>query len=343
MKRLHSLAAFTLLLPLLCASGIHAALEKSGDMAVVTVGTKSIKRSQVDSIVELMSKAQSAYGEITPARREEIKKLVTTNLIGQELLELEAKAKHVEATPMEVDSVLQGFKKRFPDEATFKKMLKEAGDNEARVKTKLARQIRADKVLAARIKRPEMPSEKEMKEFWDSHKKDFPVNDSLRALQIVMLTDDKTSKDLAERKRTTLETIRNELLRDSAKTPVLLQRFMAAAAQVSEGPEGKSGGDLQRFNPRDFNPEFRKQAQALQVGQMSPVFKTPLGFHLILLIEKYDGKFASYQLQVTQNLVNQKTAIAGGEMRQFLRSLAAKYPVKFLTPGYKDSSEGGIY
>jgi parvulin-like peptidyl-prolyl isomerase len=211
------------------------------------------------------------------------------------------------------------------------------------VKTKLARQIRADKVLTARVKKPEMPSEKEMKEFWESHKKEFPVNDSLRALQIVLLTGDKSSNDLVEKKRATLESIRRELLRDSTKTSVLLQRFMSVAAQVSEGPEGKSGGDLQRFNPKDFNAEFRKQAQALQVGQLSPVFKTPLGYHLILLIEKYDGKFDSYKLQVVQNLVNQKTVIAGGEMRQFLKSLAVKYPVKFLVQGYKDSSEGGIY
>ncbi len=342
MTRHHYFTPFILLLCFFCASNVAAAPVKSGD-PVIMVGTKSIRRGQVDSIVELMSKAQAAYGEITPQRREEIKKLVSTNLIGQELLELEAKAKHIEATPKEVDSVLQGFKKRFPDEATFKKMLKEAGDNEVRVKVKLAKQIRADKVLASRIKRPEMPSEKEMKEFWEAHKKDFPVNDSLRALQIVLLVDDKTSKDLADKKKDAMESIRRDLMRDSAKTPALLQRFMSAAAQVSEGPEGKSGGDLQRFNPRDFNPEFRKQAQMLRVGQLSQVFKTPLGYHLILLIEKYDGKYDSYKLQVTQNLVNQKTVIAGGEMRQFLKSLAEKYPVKFLNPGYKDSSEGGIY
>jgi len=124
---------------------------------------------------------------------------------------------------------------------------------------------------------------------------------------------------------------------------MLLQRFMTAAAQFSEGPEAKTGGDLQRFNPKDINPEFRKQVQSLKVGQISSIFKTSAGFHIVLLIEKYNGKYDSYKLQVIQNLMNQKTAAAGGEMRKLLMGLAAKYPVKYLNSGYKDSTEGGIY
>jgi hypothetical protein len=41
--------------------------------------------------------------------------------------------------------------------------------------------------------------------------------------------------------------------------------------------------------------------------------------------------------------MNQKTAAAGGEMRKLLKSLAAKYPVKYLNSGYKDPTESGIY
>ena len=323
-------------------STITASAAKSCDV-VITVGTKPIKRAQIDTIVGLMIKAQSANGEVGAEQREMMKKLVATNLIGQELLEMEAKTLHIEASATQVDSVLRSFKSRFPDETTFKKALQEAGDTEAKVKVKLARQIRADKVLASRIKKPEMPTEKEMQAFWEKNKKEFPVNDSLRALQIVLLTNEKTPGDEVAKKRKALESIRQQLMQDSGQTTVMLQRFMSAAAQISEGPEARTGGDLQRFHPRDFNPDFRKQVQGMRVGQLSQVFKTPLGLHLVFLIEKYDGKYESYKLQITQNLVNQKTMVAGGEMRQFLKSLAEKYPVKYLISGYKDSSESGIY
>jgi hypothetical protein len=62
-----------------------------------------------------------------------------------------------------------------------------------------------------------------------------------------------------------------------------------------------------------------------------------------LLFEKYDGKFDSYKLQVMQNLVAQKTVETGAALRKLLKSLAAKYPVKYLDPSYRDSSQAGIY
>ncbi|HAO99738.1 MAG TPA: hypothetical protein DCQ83_06805 [Fibrobacteres bacterium] len=341
MKRFPTLAFAVLTLGI--SAGFSAPDTPKPSDAVIQVGKQMIRKGQIDSIVALLEKAQSVYGEITASKREEMRKLVSSNLIGQELLEQEAKALHVQATPAEVDSALKLFKKNFPDEASFKKTLKDAGDNETKVKVKLSRQIRADKVLATRIKKPEMPSDKEMKDFWDEHKKDFPINDSLRALQILLLTDAKTPKDETDKKSKTLEMVRSEILKDSARPSAMLQRFMAAAAQIGEGREAKTGGDLQRFLPSDFNAEFRKQLQTLRVGQLSPVFKTPLGLHLVLLIEKYDGKYDSYKLQVIQNLVKQKAMMAGGEMRQFLKGLAAKYPVKYLKQGYQDSSEGGIY
>jgi len=311
---------------------------------VVTVGGKPIKQSQIDTVVDLMAKAQSENGEVTDDQKEQMKKLVATNLIGQELLELEAQSQHIVATQAEVDSLLRVFKARFPDEAAFEKTLKEAGDTQAKMKAKLAKQIRADKVLAQHIRKPDMPTDAEMQAFWQEHQKEFPVNDSLRALQIVLLADDKTPVEVANKKRDALESIREDLLRDSGQaTGLLLQRFMATAAQVSEGPEAKTGGDLQRFDPRDFNPEFQKQVEALRVGQLSPVFQSPLGFHLLLLIEKYDGKYDSYKLQIIQNIVNQKTRVVGGEMREYLRSLAVKFPVKYKDPDYQDSSESGIY
>ena len=321
--------------------GISSAAK--AEATVVTVAGTPIKKAKIDSLVELMAQAQGPEGGLDAERRLALRKLVATNLVGQELLEREAKALALTAKPAETDSMLRAFRGQFPDETAFRKALRESGDSEAGLRAKIARQIRADKVLAGRVARPEPPAEKEMADFWAAHKGEFPVNDSLRALQIVLLADARTSAEIANQKRRKLEELRLELARDSADVPALIRSFMAAAARWSEGPEGKAGGDLQRFHPGDFNAEFRKQALALRVGRLSPVFRTPLGFHLILLIEKYDGKFESYRLQIMQNIVGQKTMQTGAELRRLLKELAAKYPVKFLVPGYRDSSEAGIY
>jgi hypothetical protein len=76
---------------------------------------------------------------------------------------------------------------------------------------------------------------------------------------------------------------------------------------------------------------------------MSQVFRTPLGYHLVLVVEKFDGKFDSYRLQSLQNVMARKNLQLSMDMRDFLKKLASRYPVKYLVGSYRDTSESGIY
>jgi parvulin-like peptidyl-prolyl isomerase len=272
-----------------------------------------------------------------------MKKMVATNLIGQELVEMEAKTLGIKAAPQQVDSAWRQLRSEFPDAATYQKALHQSGETEVAVRAKLSRQIRADQVLAMNVKQPPLPTEADLRAFWEENKKEFPVNDSLRAVQILMLADSKVSPDDAADKKRRLDGLRRELVKDTADITVLLRHFMSEAARNGEGPEAQIGGDLQRFHPDDFNSEFKKQVLNLHVGQLSPVFRTPLGWHLVLLIEKYDGKFESYRLRILQALMAERNQQLGNEMRAFLKKLAVKYPVKYVQPAYRDASETGIY
>lgn len=316
-----------------------AAAAKTGPVAV-TVGATPIRKAHIDTLVAAMARSRGAsVAQIPSEQLAQMRKLIATNLIGQELLALEAKAKGVQATPAEVDSGFRLLRSQFPDAATFQSALRQNGETEAEVREKIARQIRNDKVLAANIKAPHPPTDAEVRAFWEKNKAEFPVNDSLRALQIVMLADAKA--DAADQKRR-LEKIRAEVLKEE-EIPLRMRLFMQAAARQGEGPEARVGGDLQRFHPDDFNAEFRKQVTGLRVGEVTPVFTTPLGVHLVMVIEKFDGKFDSYRLHTLQFMTAQRQQELGLEMRGFLKKLAAKYPVKYVLPAYRDGSEAGIY
>jgi parvulin-like peptidyl-prolyl isomerase len=316
-----------------------AAAGKTGPVAVTVAGTP-IRKAQIDTLVAAMARSRGASVSQIPSEQvAQMRKLIATNLIGQELLALEAKAKGVQAAPAEIDSALKMLRAQFPDAATYQRALRQNGETEAQVREKIARQIRNDKVLAAHVKPPQPPTDAEVQAFWEKNKSEFPVNDSLRALQIVLLSDPKT--DVADQKRR-LENVRRELMKEE-EIPARLRLFMQAAARQGEGPEARVGGDLQRFHPDDFNAEFRKQATSLRVGEVSPVFQTPLGVHLVMVIEKFDGKFDSYRLHTLQYMMAQRQQELGLEMRSFLKKLAAKYPVKYALPAYKDNSEAGIY
>lgn len=325
--------------------GAKAAKSAKGPASVViTVGPNKITKSQIDTLADLMVHARHQDGSAPqPGEREYIARMVATNLIGQDLLDLEAKRLNVVADPKSLDSLSKAFRANFPSDEAFKQALRSAGDTEAGLREKMARQIKADKLLNAQMSPMERPSEKEMRDFFAAHKAAFPINDSLRACQILFRVDANSSAGDVAKKKSELELIRADLSRDTAHIDALLTRFVMKAREISDGPEKKDGGDLQRFLPGDFNPEFKKQVSALKVGQMSPVFRTPLGWHLVVLTERNDGKFESYQLQIARALVTEKAAKAGKDLKKYLKVLADRYKVAFLDEGYRDSSVAGVY
>lgn len=316
---------------------------KGPGAVVITVGPNKITRSQIDLLVEQMSKANPNSRVLEDREKSAMAAMIATNLIGQELLDLESRRLAIVAPETEVDSMYKLMRANFPDEATWKKVLKEGGNTEKSFREKLARQIKADKILNKQIPQSERPTNKEIIDHFAAHKAKYPVNDSLRAAQILLLTPkEMQAPDVATRKAD-LEKIRAELSRDSADPDRLLARFMMAARQVSDGPEKKDGGDLQSFHPGDFAPEFKKQALALKVGQMSPVFKTPLGWHLVLLTGKHDGKPDGYRYFIARAIAAEKAAVAGRSLRKYLQGLAGKYKVNYLESAYRDTSPTGVY
>ena len=317
---------------------------KGPGAVVIPVGPNKILRRQIDTLVDLMVKARAQGGAPSrPGEREYIEKMIATNLIGQQLLDLEATRLNVTADPKSIDSLSKTFRANFPNDQAFKQALREAGDTEAGLREKMARQIKADKLLNTQVTPLERPTDKEMQDFFAAHKKAFPVNDSLRACQILFRVEAGVSAGEAAKKKSELEQIRAELAKDSGRIESLLARFVMRAREVSDGPERKDGGDLQRFLPGDFNAEFKKQVSALKVGQMSPVFRTPLGWHLVILTERNDGNFASYRLQIARALVTEKAAKAGKNLKKYLQTLAERYKVSYLEDDYRDTTVAGVY
>jgi parvulin-like peptidyl-prolyl isomerase len=310
---------------------------------VITVGANKIQKKQIDKMLDQLSKAKEAMGGLKPGEKDAMKKMIATNLIGQELLDLEAKRLNVKAEDKDVDSLYKLLRANFPDEAKFQAALKEGGSTEKTFREKIVRQVKADKLLSSQMPKPQRPTVKEMLDYYAAHKEIFPVNDSLRACQVLFMSGSDAKGEEAAKRKSDLERLRAELAKDSADPEVLLSRFVMAARQFSDGPERKDGGDLQRFSPNDFNPEFKKQVSSLRVGQMSPVFRTPLGYHLVMLTEKFDGKPDSYRLAIGQLLQAEKSAAAGQGLKKYLQSLAAKYKVTYLEKDYRDTSPAGVY
>ena len=62
--------------------------------------------------------------------------------------------------------------------------------------------------------------------------------------------------------------------------------FAKVATETSEGESAKNGGDLGWSTESQLVPEISEKAFSMQVGEISPVIRSSLGFHIIKLEEK---------------------------------------------------------
>jgi peptidyl-prolyl cis-trans isomerase SurA len=60
------------------------------------------------------------------------------------------------------------------------------------------------------------------------------------------------------------------------------ERFADLAKQYSDDASATEGGEIAPLQPGDVPDDFAQAASALKPGEMSPVFESPLGYHLIL-------------------------------------------------------------
>ena len=63
--------------------------------------------------------------------------------------------------------------------------------------------------------------------------------------------------------------------------------FTAVANAVSEDAvSGSDGGDLGWVSPDDFVPEFAEKLKELEIGELSEVFRTRFGYHIVEVLER---------------------------------------------------------
>jgi peptidyl-prolyl cis-trans isomerase SurA len=97
--------------------------------------------------------------------------------------------------------------------------------------------------------------------------------------------------------------------------------FSEAAEKYSEDGSAANKGDLGWLNPGDTIPEFEKEMDGLELNKISEQFKTPLGWHLIKVIDRREKDLSSESLRqrVKEILLKQKTEIRFNDWVKTLR------------------------
>ena len=135
----------------------------------------------------------------------------------------------------------------------------------------------------AKVQLPEgSVTEEKARAYYDAHKDDFKVGEQA-VLEYVRASKMPSASDSAAA-REDLEKVRGEILGGAD--------FAEMARTWSDDPSGQNGGDLGFFGHGDMVPEFDQAAFGTPVGQVSQVFSSSFGYHLLKVEErkKEDGK-----------------------------------------------------
>ena len=96
--------------------------------------------------------------------------------------------------------------------------------------------------------------------------------------------------------------------------------FVALAQEYSEGPTGKTGGDLGFFKKNQMVAPFAEAAFSTEAGTvMQEPVQTQFGWHVIEVLEKRDAKPATFE-QAKESLVNALRQKALAEHMQGLKN-----------------------
>ncbi len=257
--------------------GAAALSQEVLDKIVAVVDNEIILQSELDFQTSLFASQRG----LDP-NSAELKQQILKSMIDEKLVYAQAELDSIEVTEEEItqqiDYQIKVFQQQYGSLANIEQMY---GMSIDKIKRELKDDVRKN-LMVQRLREKNFAfmeaSRREITEFFETYKDSLGmIPEKLKIYHIFRnpkATDriKKKSKDLAQ------------ALLDSIKAGA---DFEALAKQYSEDPgSAVQGGDLGFVQRGVFYPEFEAAAFALERGELSEVVESPVGFHIIQLIER---------------------------------------------------------
>ncbi len=316
-------------LPVLVLASVSSAQLLGGvNLDVIKVGKVGISQGKIDSLSRMLALQQGQGRQLPPEAMTQVRWAVIDNLVGQELLRLEAAKQGLKASPQKVDSLLGVFKSQFPSEDVFQKELKKSGTTLADFRKKIENQVISDQLLEKRVSYPKDPSDKDIAAYWERHKNEAHINDTISGARIVLNIEKGDNAQAIQDKKDMLKGLAAQVRANRAS-------FAMLAAQNSDDAEAKkTGGVMSTFLAKSEGAEFVAAIKNLKVGEISEPFVSKNKVTIFMLTEKNDGKLESYKHKIDYILRVEAERDRQLAIKKYLDELGKAYKVQYLNKDY---------
>jgi peptidyl-prolyl cis-trans isomerase SurA len=314
----------------------HASL----DRIVAVVGDQPI--TQFDLAQRIIQDQQRGVRLPTDSAGRRAYELQTLNtMIDEELLLQKAKDLKVEVPDNDlnqaVDRQIRDVKARFGTEAEFRNELAKAGlGSPEEYRRMLVEQMRRDETMKRTMQKlrednkiiPANVTEQDVKEAFERSRASLPRRPASVTFRQIVIAPKPTvaAKELARAKA---ESILAEIKRGGD--------FALLAKRESMDPASKeTGGDLGWARRGAYVTEFERWVWSLPPGEMSPVFESPFGYHIVRVDRVAAGEVKARHILIRPKLDSADLVRAHAEADSVAKAWRAGAPFDSLAKKHHD-------
>ena len=292
---------------------------------VITVGENPIYKNEVtDGFLYAVQRRKTV-------NRETYKKImadVENYLIDLKLIEIEANKKDIKITKEEFDKEYEQFILKFSNmtREKFLESLKEKGLTEEQFKETFEKGLKRNKHLQDLIEPQAVVTDEEAKAFYDKNSHLMIQPEKVEVSHILLKS---TEED--EKKKEELEKLHKRILKG--------EKFGKLAKNFSDCPSGRNDGNLGYILRGQTVKEFEDMAYSMEVGQVSDVFKTSYGYHILKVTDKQAESITPFE-EAKEGIVEHLKSPKRKELyTNYMKEIRDKAEIKVyedLLPSYEE-------
>ena len=343
MTRYHALIAFALAMaaPVAAQQPVPVAAQHAAlDRIVAIVGDQPITRFDLEQ--RILQEAQRGVRPPTDSTGLRAYELQTLNtMIDEELLLQKAKELKVDVPDNDlnqtVDRQIRNVRATFPTETQFRSELAKAGlGTPEEYRHMLVEQMRRDETMKRTMQKlrednkviPANVSDNDVKEAFERSRASLPKKPASVTFRQVVIAPKPTlaAKNIA---RVKAESILAEIRRGGD--------FALLAKRESMDPTTKeTGGDLGWARRGQYVAEFERWVWSLPPGELSQVFESPFGYHIVRVDRVAAGEVKARHILIRPKLDSADLARAHAEADTVARLWKAGAPFDSLAKKHHD-------
>jgi parvulin-like peptidyl-prolyl isomerase len=288
---------------------------------VARVNDQDIKR---DVIYRELNKAIQNYKKkgmsLSADQMKTAAKKLTDDEIGRTLLLQQGKKIGLAITPAMVEKKLSEVKASFKSDSVFEHKLKDRGMTLDQYQEELRSDLIMDQVIKKEVESKIKIGEQDLKNYYEKNNRKYRTQDKTRASVILIKSPPDSSPERERKVRKKMSSILMQIKEGT--------EFEGLAKKFSEDSLASKGGDLGFFEKKKMFPPFSERAFSMKVGEVSEVFKTKHGFHVLKVTDKKSGvsrSFANEKENIRKTLTEKKSAEA---TRTYLETLKKQADLK---------------